>query len=45
MEGERNECLEALGFILQLPQPDQVVDAMKRLFDVSVQHGAVGAQT
>ncbi|HEY1375965.1 MAG TPA: hypothetical protein VGF55_04190, partial [Gemmataceae bacterium] len=44
MEGQRDECLETAGLVLQLAQPDQVVDAVVRLLDVAVEHGGVGAQ-
>jgi hypothetical protein len=44
MEGERNEDLEAAGLVLQLPESDQVVDAMERVFHVPVKHRAVGLQ-
>ena len=45
MEGQRNECLEAASFILQLSQTKQMVDSMLCLLHVAVQHGCVGAQT
>ena len=44
MERQRDERLEAAGLVLQLAQPDQVVDAVPRLLDVAVEHGRVGAQ-
>ena len=44
MEGERDEGLEAAGFVLQLAEADQVVDAVVGLFDVAVEHRAVGAE-
>ena len=44
VEGQRDERLEAARLVLQLAQPDQVVDAVPRLLDVAVEHGRVGAQ-
>src|SRR5947209_1837934 len=44
MKGERDEGLKAAGLILQLAQPNQVIDAMPGLLDVTVEHGGVGAQ-
>ena len=44
MERERDERLEAAGLVLQLAQPEQVVDAVLGLLDVAVEHGGVGAQ-
>ena len=44
MERQRDERLEAAGFVLQLAEPDQVVDAVVRLLDVAVEHRAVRAQ-
>ena len=44
VECQRDEGLEAAGFILQLAQADQVVDAVVRLVDMAVEHGGVGVQ-
>ena len=44
MECERDKGLEPTGAVLEVSQSQQVVDAMVRLFDVAVQHGAVGLQ-
>ena len=44
MERQRNERLEAAGFVLQLTQPDQMVDAVIGVFQVAVEHRGVGAQ-
>ena len=44
MERQRDERLEAAGLVLQLAQPDQVVDAVIGVFDVAVEHRGVGAQ-
>ena len=43
MEGQRDESLEAAGFVLQSAQLQQVVDAVFVVFDVAVEHGGVGA--
>jgi hypothetical protein len=45
MEGQRNERLESAGFILQLPEPDHVIDAVKRVFDMAVEHRGIGSQS
>jgi len=42
VERERNEDLKSARFILQFPQPDQVVDAVVIPFYVPVKHRAVG---
>ena len=44
MERQRHERLKATGFILQLAQPQQVVDAVVIVLDVAVEHRAVRAQ-
>src|SRR5437899_9405918 len=44
MECQRNEGLEAAGFILQLAKPNQVIDAVAGLLDVAIKHGGIGAQ-
>ena len=44
MERQRNERLEAAGLVLQLAQPDQVVDAVLRPLDVAVEHRRVRPQ-
>src|SRR5260370_30861121 len=44
MECQGNKRLEAAGFILQLPQPAEVVDAVSSMLDVAVQHGGIGTQ-
>src|SRR5439155_12554861 len=45
MEGQRDECLEAAGFVLQLAKPNQVINAVPGLLDVAIKHGGVRAQT
>ena len=45
MERERDVGLESAGLVLQAAQAIEVVDAFFDGFDVSVQHGAVRAQT
>ncbi|MEY3457176.1 MAG: hypothetical protein RL215_333, partial [Planctomycetota bacterium] len=45
MEGERDEGLEAFGFVLQVSESQEVVDAMSGFFDVSVEHGGIGAES
>ena len=44
MERQRDEGLEAVGFVLQLAQPQQVIHAVLFGLDVAVEHGAVGVQ-
>ncbi len=44
MEGQRDEGDEAVGFVLQGAQFHQVIDAVLVVFDVAVEHGAVGVQ-
>src|SRR5262245_51146146 len=44
MEGQWNEGLEAARLVLQLAQPNQMVDAVPWFLDVAVEHGRVGAQ-
>ena len=44
VERQRDEGLEAAGFVLQFAEADQVVDAVVRLFDVAVEHRAVRAE-
>ncbi len=44
MEGQRDEGDEAAGFILQGAQLDQVIDAVRVVLNVAVEHGAIGAQ-
>ena len=44
MKGQRNERLKAAGLILQLAQPEQVVDAVVGVLDVAVEHRGVGTQ-
>src|SRR5271166_6687348 len=44
MEGQGDERLEPSGFVLQLAQPDQVVDPVRGALDVAVEHGGVGVQ-
>src|SRR5712671_137491 len=45
MEGQRDESLEAAGFILQRAQSEQVIDAVFVILDVAVEHGCVGFQS
>lgn len=45
MEGERNENLKPVGLILQVAEAKQVIDAVVGIFNMSVEHGAIGAQT
>jgi hypothetical protein len=42
MERKRDKRLEAAGAVLKISQSQEMVDPMVRLFDVSVQHRAVG---
>ncbi len=44
VKGERDDRLEAAGFLLQGSQSQQVIDPMPRLFDVAVEHGRVRAE-
>src|SRR5689334_11899401 len=44
MKRQRDECLEAAGFILQRAQLQQVIDAVFIVFNVPVQHGCIGLQ-
>src|SRR5262245_56845768 len=44
MKGQRNECLKAAGLVLQLAQPQQMVDAVIGVLDVSIQHRAIGPE-
>ena len=44
MERQRDEGDEAVGIVLQLAQLDQVIDAVLFIFNVTVEHGAVGMQ-
>ena len=44
MERQRDERLKAARFVLKFAKPDQVVDAVLRLFDVAVEHRRVGVQ-
>ena len=44
MEAQRDEDLEAAGLVLQLAQPQHVVDAVPRLLDVAVEHRRRRAQ-
>ena len=41
---QRDEGNEAVGFVLQLAQFQQVIDALFFGFHVAVEHGGVGAQ-
>jgi hypothetical protein len=45
MKRERNERLEAAGFILERTCAHHVVDALLHRLDVTVEHGHVGAQS
>ena len=45
MERQRDEGLEAAGFVLQRAQLEQVVDAVFVVFDVAVEHGRVRFQS
>ena len=44
MKRQRDEGHEAVGFVLQVAQRQQVLDALFVGFDVAVEHGGVGAQ-
>ena len=44
MEGQRDERLEAARLVLKLAQPQEMVGAMKRIFDVAVEHRGVASQ-
>src|SRR5690349_330553 len=44
MKGQWNKCLEAVCFILQSPQADQMVGAVFFVFNVAVEHGGVRFQ-
>jgi hypothetical protein len=45
VESQRDERLEATCLILQLTEPNEVIDPMMGLFDVSVEHRRIGPQT
>ena len=45
MEGQGDETLKALSLVLQLPQPDQVVDPLFHGFNMPVEHGGIGLQS
>ena len=45
MEGQRDVGHEAVGFILQLAQANQMIDAVFVVFDVAIKHRTVGAHT
>ena len=42
---QRDERLEPARLVLQLAQPDEVIDAMLGPFDVAVEHRRIGAQS
>ena len=42
MEGQRNIGLEAVGFVLKIAQPQQVVSAIFFVLDVAIEHRGVG---
>ena len=44
VEGQRDEGLEAAGLVLELAEPDQVVDPVLGLVDVAVEHRRVRVQ-
>src|ERR1017187_7296059 len=44
MESQRDESLEAAGFVLQRAQFEQMIDAVFVVFDMAVEHGCVGLQ-
>src|ERR1039458_2001030 len=44
MESQRDEGLEASGFVLQRAQFEQMIDAVFVVFDMAVEHGCVGLQ-
>ena len=44
VEGQRNECLEPAGLVLQCTQLAEMINAVLCLLDVSVQHRGVRAQ-
>ena len=45
MESERNKCLKTAGFVLQLTQAEEMVGAVIRILNVSVEHGGIAPQT
>ncbi len=42
MKREWNKRLESIGLVLEFPQPDQMVNPVKRFFQMPVQHRAIG---
>ena len=44
VERQRDEGLEAAGLVLELAEPDQVVDPVHRAVDMAVEHGGVRVQ-
>ena len=45
MKRQRDKSLEATGFVLQIAQFQQMIDAVFIVLDVAVEHGRVGLQT
>jgi hypothetical protein len=45
MECQRNESLKAVGLVLHGTQPEQVIDAVFVVLDMTVEHGRVRPQT
>src|SRR5208283_1462020 len=45
VKSQWDESLEAAGFILQIAELEQVIDAVFVVFDVTVEHGRVRLQT
>jgi hypothetical protein len=41
---ERNKCLKSARFVLQFAELAEMIDAVLRLFDVSVKHRRIGSQ-
>jgi hypothetical protein len=44
MESQWNKRLKSTRLILQIPKSDQVVDTMVSLFDMAIEHCAVGLE-
>jgi len=44
VKGQRDEGLEAAGFVLDLAQLEEMVDAVFVVLDVAIEHGGIGAE-
>ena len=45
VECQRNKCLEAVRFVLQVAQANEMVSSVFFIFNVTVQHGGIGFQS